>query len=316
MDHQKLNEWLDHSTSESNQYTHRLLKENLEYRETILSELKQEVQKAHEDTKHHLRQLAGFSLDPLNTPTIDVIPEGISENIVRDPTEGYPEKLELKTLKGFFGEIFAGIIAESFSHFNIAHWKVPAYPFRFHNSAYDQLERWRQTDINPKTTPGRTGDDMLAFYQDNRGMITHSLVCEAKCSKGHNKGLVDKAHNQASGKEPRPLDILRLIDILRDYDDSESQNWIKALRILFNRNIQSDYERCDLVSYICGTAPRRSETWMQKDAPHPNYTVGRRLESVEIHLQEVDKLVRQLYGVEAHSEIDDLISEEHDDDTE
>ncbi len=315
MDRQKLTEWLDHSTSASNQYTHRLLKENLEYRETILSELKQEVQKAHEDTKRHLRQLAGFSLDPLDTPTIDVISKGISENIVRDPTEGYPEKLELKTLKGFFGEIFAGIIAENFSHFDIAHWKVPAYPFRFHNSAYDQLERWRQTETNPRTTPGRTGDDMVAFYQDSRGKITHSLVCEAKCSNGHKKSLINKAHNQANSKEPRPVEILRLIDILRDYDDPDSQNWRKSLQILYSRNIQSDYERCDLVSYICGATPKKSQTWMQKDTPHPNYTVGRRLESVEIHLQGVDTLVMQLYGVEAHSEIDDLISEE-DDDTE
>lgn len=318
MDSQKLIEWLDHSISASNNhsYTHRLLKENLEHRETILSELKQVVQKAHEDTKRRLRKLAGFSLDPLAIPnmdSVDVNAESRTECVLRDPTEGYPEKLEIKTLKGFFGEIFAGIIAENFSHFNIVNWKVPAYPFRFHNSAYDQLERWRQTDISPKTTPGRTGDDMLAFYQDNRGVITHSLVCEAKCSNGHNKGLVDKAHNQASSKEPRPVDLLRLIEILSDYDDSESQNWMKALQILFNRNIQADYERCDLVSYICGRKPKKSETWMRKDTPHPNYTVGRRLESVEIHLQEVDQFVKQIYGVTTQNENDTLSSEEDDD---
>ena len=154
---------------------------------------------------------------------------------------------------------------------------------------------------------------MLAFHKTINGTITHSLVCEAKCSNSHDMRMVAKAHNQVNSEELRPVEILRLIDILRDYDDPESQNWRKALQILYSRNIHSDYERCDLVSFICGTIPKRATTLIQKDTPHPNYTVGRRLESVEIHLQEVDQLVKQVYGVTTQSENDTLPSEEDDD---
>lgn len=300
MDITKLNGWLQNTVTiqEEQNYTHRLLQENLEHRQTTMAELQQTIQRAHEDTKRHLRELAGYSLDPFDTPTV-TSNEASNDDLDisrRDPTQGYPERLELKTLKGFFGEIFAGIVAENFSHFNIDGWKVPVYPFRFHRSAFHQLERWRQTESEPGTTPGRTGDDMLAFYRDADGTITHSLVCEAKCSKDHNRGLIDSAHRQASGKEPRPVDILNLIDILRDYDDPESQQWKTALQVLYSRNIRTDYERFDLVSYICGTFPKRTTTWMESDAPNPNYTAGRKLESVEIHLHGVDELIREVYN--------------------
>jgi len=103
MDRQRLTEWLDDSTSESNKYsyTHRLLKEKPEQRALILDNLRKYIEQAHADAVRHLRRPAGISLDPLATPTFD-------------PAEGYPEKLPDRTLKGYLGEVLAGLIAESF----------------------------------------------------------------------------------------------------------------------------------------------------------------------------------------------------------
>jgi hypothetical protein len=292
MDTPEISEWLKNATTSKDKYTHRILTEDRAMRDHIMCELKQVVQKAHEDTRQHLRTLAGISLDPFDEETGEV-PDG--RLLARDPTIGYPEKLELQTLKGYFGEIFAGLISESFSHFDMEGWRVPAYPFRFHQTAFDQLERWRQTGREPGKTVGRTGNDMLAFFLDANGKITHSLVCEAKCSNGHSANLISDAHKQASSTESRPVDILRLIEILQNYDDPESKKWKKALQILYNRDIQTDYERCDLVSYICGKPPTDSNTWLSPHKPHSKYTAGRRLEAVEIHLSKVDELVKEVY---------------------
>lgn len=296
MGYLNLNGWLQESPTERKEhhYTHRLLTENLEHREHILSDLKQTVQHAHEDTKRHLRKLAGLSLDPFNVT--DVSTNSSSNNFIgKDPTKGYPEKLDVTTLKGYFGETFAAIVAEYFPHFGMSGWKVPVYPFRFHKSAFYALEKWRQTGIEPGKIPGRHGDDMLAFRRDAAGNITHSIVCESKCTDSHRTDLIAEAHEQASSPNIRPFDIIFLADALEDYSDTNSKNWAQALRAFYFRDVRAENERCDLVSYICGKSPKRSTTWLSLDAPHPNYTAGRSLESVEIHLQDVDELIKEVY---------------------
>jgi hypothetical protein len=272
-----INSWFVHveTNKKRRNYTHRLL---------------------HEDAIRHFRKLAGISLDPFDSSDNELQNQQ-SRLPRRDPIAGYPEKLNIITLQGYFGEIFAGIIAESYPHFGIHGWKVPAYPFRLHRSAYYVLEKWRHTGTEPGIIPGREGDDMVAFYKDDTGAVIHALVCEAKCSTDHDSTLIAKAHTQASHSMPRPVDILYLIEILQDSTDPESKNWANDLQVFYHREIQSSDERLDLVSYICGRSPVRSQTWVSSDEPHPNYTAGRKLEAVEIHLQNVEKLIKDVYGV-------------------
>lgn len=287
--------WLSNEINESEdkRYRHRLLKEKPGCRHDILDELKKFVQNAHEDARRYLRKPLE-SLDPL---------EQLSAS---DLADGYPELLNINDLKGYFGEIFAGLIAEHFSPFGHS-WTVPAFLFRFHDMGFQRLEEHRQTGEEIKKTPGRTGDDCLAFQLGSRGQIVRSLVCESKCAKGRASATsIAEAHEKLSKDYPRPVDIRKIIEILADHDDPESAEWIDPLRQLLLRDPNelrdhnSGYERCDFVCYVCGSSPIRGNrrTWMSTTKPHEKYTGRRKLEAVETHLNNVDGLVREVYGKE------------------
>jgi hypothetical protein len=98
----KISDWLKKSIFESaeKKYRYRLLEENLEHRDEMIKELQVLVQEAHEDFRQHIRNLLGYSLDPLGEPCTTY------------PLDDHPRCWPLKTLKGYFGEIFAGVIAE------------------------------------------------------------------------------------------------------------------------------------------------------------------------------------------------------------
>ena len=261
--------------------------ENRKQRDEVLEDLKSYVYAAHEDARRRLRRLAGITLDPLGvTPT-------------NDPAEGYPERLHIQTLKGYFGEVFAGLIAETLSPFGESGWKVPAFLFRFHLVEFQQLEKLRQRGGEAKVRPGRTGDDCLAF-QLSEGRIVKSLYCEAKCTPGHDSNMIAEAHAKVS--EAELVDLLQIIEVLIEYDDPVSSQWVEALRQLWLSlpDPPRDYERCDLVSYVCGRSPVQGNrsTWMDTQKPHAKYTAKRRLEAVEVHLQNIEALICQVYGKE------------------
>lgn len=247
--------------------------------------LKTLVLESHEDAKRHLRDLAGVNLDPLQ------------KIATCDPTEGYPEKLELQTLKGYFGEIIAGIVAVNYSRFGENDWQMPVSFFRFHDLAFDQIERLRQNPGLAKKIPGRTGDDNLAFVRTTDGDIRKGLVCEAKCTASHDSSLVADAHEKVSEVNLLPVSLRKIIEVLSDYDDTESREWVDALRKLWLSGDKT-FERYDLVSYTCGRSPvRASQTsWIDGDQPHPKYTGGRLLEATEIHLTDVEQLISEVYG--------------------
>lgn len=290
MDSQQLSIWLDHSISKSNKhaYTHRLLKEKPEQRNLILEHLQKYIEKAHADAIRHLRRPAEISLDPLAKPRFD-------------PAIGYPEKLPMKTLKGYLGEVLAGIIAESFIHFDQDGWKVPAYSFRFHQVAFDYIDTIREGGETPSDIPGRTGDDTLAFLRRSDGSIKKALVCESKCITKYRPEKCAEAHKKVSQSGTKPIEIRRLLEIFRDYEDPESKDWKEALYSLFFEDVSGDYERCDLVSYVCGKSPVSRQTWIDSDVPHPEYRVKRQLETVELHISDLDEFVKLIYGVKDSS---------------
>jgi DEAD/DEAH box helicase len=305
-----ISSWLSDSVSESEdkRYIHRLIKENLSQRNLILDELISIVQKSHDDARNRLRKLAGNSLEPFeDSPKID-------------PTKGYPERLHHQSLKGYFGEIFAGIIAENFAPFGEGDWEVPVFLFRVHIVEFQHLEFLNQTGEKAKKRPGRTGDDCLAFRRNSEGVIISSLACEAKCTANHKTNMISEAHEKASAVNIKPVDIPQLIEILQDYDDLVSNEWVNALRVLWLQKVKKNYERCDLVSYICGEHPsakRQRKAWISTEKAHENYTSGRRLEAVEIHLHDVENLIKAVYvpqtGIILSTDVSAQIVQEPDD---
>ncbi|HEY4032970.1 MAG TPA: hypothetical protein VGL94_03285, partial [Ktedonobacteraceae bacterium] len=284
MDRVKLSNWLQYAlvgTSNDNRYRHSLLKEDLNQRDEIIEELKQYIQDAHEDARYHLRELAGYSLDPFE------------ENIAGDPSQGYPESLHITTLKGYFGETFAAIIAQHFFPFEVNNWEVPAFLFRFHIVELQHLEAINQVGGEVKPRPGRTGDDFLAFQRDSNGKIVRVLYCEAKCTAGHDDGMIAKAYKKTS--ESPIVDFLRIIEVLKGKSGPSAEQWIDAIR---RARGNAQYERYDLISYVCGQHPKRNSVWLPTDKPHESYEAERRLEAVETHLYDIETLIREIYSSE------------------
>ena len=278
----KLLKWLSNeiSKSEDKRYRHRLLKERQERRTEVIKELKSFVLEAHEDARHRLRRLAGISLDPCSDSSED------------DPSEGYPQRLHIQTLKGYFGEIFAGLIAENLSPFG-KDWDVPVFLFRHHLPAFHRLEKLRQGE-EAKKDFGRFGDDCLAFQRDELRQIIRILYCEAKCILRNHKDKIEEAHAKVS--EASIVDIPQVIEVLLERGDPISLQWADSLRNIWLDDANQEYERLDLVSYICPPVRGSEETRIPRDKPHEKYTGGRQLEAVETHLHDIEDLVREIYG--------------------
>ena len=281
--------WLSGTLSrpDGGRYWHLLLKQVIARRSDVLADLQACVQRAHDDARRHLRQVAGTPLDPLGADD-------------PDPAEGYPERLHPITLQGYFGEVFAGLVAQEFSPFDEDGWQVPAFLFRFHMVAFQQLDRLARSGGEATPIPGRTGNDCLAFRRGPEGELVGHLVCEAKCTPDHDSHWIAEAHEQVSSPELRPVDLLQVIDILRETDGQEARQWVECLRKLYLSPHTSTSERSDLVVYLCGRSPVRGtqQTWMDTARPHARYTGGRRLQAVEVHLSDVTNLIRLVYGVE------------------
>jgi hypothetical protein len=288
-----LKNWLVNTIQKSadEKYYHRCLEEDLALRDTIHQELQKLVYHAHEDARQSLRNLVGIP------QSLDLSEEqetlGVNTAIIDD----FPRYLELKTLKGYFGEIMAAVVAEHFNPLD-EDWQVFAFPFRLHQTAYHALEKVRQEGGPAPTIIGRLGDDMLAFQCNEQGKITHILFCEGKCTSRHSANQISEAHKKSSGNKLIPDDCSILIGILQNYASpgSQEEQWIKALRHLWWSVKNPIHERCDLVTYVCGLPPARNNTIIiSKSNPHKDYTATRRLEAVEIHLHDVDGLIEEAY---------------------
>lgn len=293
-----LTKWLSNQITRNKKYTHRLLKENLDGREHILSELTAYVQYAHADAKQWLHRTLGIE------DTLDPFGETSTSNLA----ELYPTHLPLMTLQGYFGEIFAAIVAEYLSPCDEDGWAVPAFLFRFHNEAFHTLERMTQKGQQSTKIIGRTGDDQLAFLRGADGKVVKYLYCEAKCLSQHHSAKTREAHEKVSGDIP--VDVVQLIDILQQkygqHKDEETKQWIDSLqnfRLRLHEKRSSGFERCDMVVYI-GDHPKKETTiWLPTDRPHTAYTAKRRLEAVEVHLHDVQALVGHVYGKDMDGEL-------------
>lgn len=167
------------------------------------------------DLRRHLQ-----SLDPLGASVVETSPVP------------YPGALGLQTLKGYFGELLAGVCAELFRPFDGGPWKVPAYLFRFDIVAFQELERIRQGQPVKVAIPGRPGDDCLAFRRAADGHISATLICEAKCTHDHDAGMIADAHTKVSDTLRTPVDLPQLIEILGARSDDDSRSWANALSAL------------------------------------------------------------------------------------
>lgn len=283
-----ITEWLSPRVSQSTdgRYRHQLLIEDTSRWNELQPSIKRYFRFAHADAVRRLRKLAGVSLHPFRP----------SETRI-DPARNYPHSFGMTVLKGYFGEVFCFILAESYSPCGISNWEAPCFLFRYHLVAFQQLEVVNMGATPSTMIPGRTGDDALAFRRDRTGRITAVLYCEAKCTATHDSNLITKAHEKVS--QPGPVDILQMIEVLQDYENPEAERWIIALHHFREKLLSGEVDRKNLVCYVCGQRPVINDTWIPTDRPHEAYaTHDRCLEAIEVHLDNVEATISAVYSSE------------------
>jgi hypothetical protein len=164
-----------------------------------------------------------------------------------------------------------------------------------HLQAFQYLEQRSQNGNAPSAIVGRTGDDCLAFRRDANGQVIAVLFCEAKCTATHDAGLIKEAHEKLSVSAI--VDVLRLVDVLRDSASADAQDWITALQSfhLSLRAVPPVFQRVDLLCYVHSSVPIRNATWITTNAPHSAYTGGRPLEVFEVRMTDVLVRLREIY---------------------
>jgi hypothetical protein len=275
----ELQAWLPSTEATNGTYRHARLTEDSARRVEGLASLASLAAEAHRDARERLERLVGISLDPLSAEA-------------PSSWHRYPEALHTSVLQGYLGELLAGLIAENYQPHG-RRWAVPAFLFRGHLVAYQDLERRRQLGGPARPIPGRTGDDALAFEVDQDGAIVAWLWCEAKCTHDHVSTLISDGHDQLSAAIRIPVDLTQLIAILQESPDPDSERWIASLRELLFAS--EPPPRFDMFVYVCGRKPVQRPSWIPEDAPHSSYTGARSLEAVEVHLECFDEVLTAAY---------------------
>ena len=272
--------WLSVVDADHGGYRHARLDEEPAERAAGLAALARVVEAAHEDALRWIKEMSAISLDPFDDDDVAV---------------EYPHGLHTITLQGYMGKIFAGLYAENFRPHGLP-WEVPAFLFRFHNAAIEGLDRRLPLGDEASRTPGRTGDDCVAFHRGPDGRIEAWLNSEAKCTAGHRSALIAQGHVQVGRPLVRPASGLQLIDVLLDSDRPDRDEWVAALRLLRSEAARADpATRADLFLYVCGQRPIRARSWISEACPEPSYRGLNPLEAVEIHLDDVDAVLVVAY---------------------
>ncbi|MDP2158794.1 MAG: hypothetical protein Q8K68_13920 [Nitrospirota bacterium] len=273
-------------------YRLRVWRENRAGFAAIQSELINYVDEGFEDARRRLRRGFEDDLSPFHDPP-------------SDPAENYPALLHRITLQGYFGETLSVMAVEHFGAHGHMDWMVPAFLFRLHDQEFQHLESINERlaagqafdpDDMAERRPGRTGDDGIAFRISDENIITDILTLEAKCLASSNNAKIEEAHKKLAGAGLRPPGIRELINILDEYSTTEAQMWQEALLKLWQQGYGVAV-RYDGIGYTCGRVPTDPGrvAWMPADAPHPAYTVNRKLEGMEFQFSNLNTVIDTVY---------------------
>ncbi|MFZ0761115.1 MAG: hypothetical protein WAM69_14295 [Candidatus Sulfotelmatobacter sp.] len=250
------------------------------------------LDEAFEDARIRIRRGFEDDLSPFSDPA-------------HDPAANYPALLHRVTLQGYLGETLAVLAVEHWGALGHTDWIVPAFLFRLHDQEFQHLESINERlrageaydpDANAEQRPGRTGDDGLAFRLNGQNDITEVLTLEAKCLAQNNNAKIQEAHEKLAAGRLLPSGVRELINLLDEYDTPEAERWEEALLKLWRGGYRTA-ARHDGVGYTCGRIPAQAGrvAWMPANAPHPAYTVTRRLEGMEFQFADLNTVVDTLY---------------------
>ena len=262
--------WLNCEVSENSSYIHLLLNaDGTNLPEELITYFKDAHKQAQQK---YIDKINEFNLDPLNQPPI------------------YTAVLPLKTLQGYLGEVFGGLIAITQRPFNL-NWEIPVHLFSFHDTVFDWLDMYLQNTETSAEIPGRTGDDNLAFVRNENNEITAVLFIEAKCTLTHNPSLINDAHSSLSKGNIFPVSRDKIKQLLIEKGDSESLNFVDAI----NNIVKTQKNRFDMVSYLYSKKPERKHSWISQSEINRFYKGNRNLVAAELCITDLLKSIDKIY---------------------
>lgn len=278
---QQLKSWLvaHHTTTGAPSYSHIHITENRSNRETARPILLKYLKVAHEDARRYFRFAYRAPLDPRRA------------ELFTQAHENYPVQVGDITLAGLFGEVFAALVAELYAPHS-EQWLIPAFCFRAHSTVFAELIRAALKGTNPRATPGRLGDDCLAFAVDSNNLITAVLAAEAKCSFTHRRQSINEGHKSLSERDALQLEYFRLIETLRA-GGGATHEWISAIEAF--RDAVDEAQKKDLLLYAYGTPPKRSRTWISVNKKHRKHVSLTHLVSAEVCITELKNFILSAY---------------------
>lgn len=237
---------------------------------------------AHADARSIFHDSLGITLDPRGG---------------RPPIE-YPRSLPLMTRKGYFGEVFCGILAEAGQVHTGDEWTVPIFLFRLHTQAEEYLMRLITGEPAGSAILGRTGSDNLALSLNGDGTVKAILGAEAKCYTVFNATKAREALTDLGAQAAVPVSLGQLKRLLAEIDPDRFETTILDLETIIRNARQATVPRHDLLVLIFENPSVRNYNTPRISVANKtaNYAAGRRLQVVEVHLPGAGALIEELYA--------------------
>jgi len=299
----ELEERFEEYPSANGRFGHTLLEQAEEDDGSLAAALKGYFESAHLDARTYFHSFMGIDLHP--------------DADCDAPVVAYPRSLPITTRRGLFGEVLAGLLAESYEFVGGYVWCVPVFLFRYHDDASNYLFTLVRDPTQTRQTIGRLGTDFIGLSLSEEGDIVRIISGEAKWRKTLTQGKVDELmHGEwvddgfggrmRSGKgvwrdlnnEPNPPSGARQLQrLLQEYDPEGFDAAILCLeKALVARN-PSIIPKTDLIVVAGnGSATREAGACLLpwEDIPS-DYTAANDLQIVEVVLTGGEDLIDAVY---------------------
>ena len=268
---------------------------------TLAKALKKYFESAHLDARNRFHSFIG----------IDLHPDADGDA----PIATYPGSLPSTTRRGWFGEVLAGLLTESYEYIGDHNWKVPIFLFRYHDDAANYLFTLARDPTQIRQTIGRLGTDFIGLSLNNDGEVVRIISGEAKWRLTLTQAKVDDVMlgNKVKGsavrsgkgvwrdlnKEPSPPSGARqLLELLREYDPNGFDSAILCLERALVVKDPAPIPKTDLIVFAGnGRAKReKGECLLPWEAVPDEYTAGNDLQIVEVVLQGGEDLIDTIYA--------------------
>lgn len=286
----------------SGTYGHLLLEQRITaISDTDISELRPYFESAHQDAREVFHAAARISLHP--------------EDGEKGDHATYPNCLPPKTVRGLFGEVMCGIVAENYSLVGGKTWRVPIFLFREHAPVARYIFDLVRDPARIKEVHGRPGNDFIGLELDADGTILAFIAGEAKwradltastidgIMKGDGKGkgaarvwADNGVWNDINTALLIPQGIQQICDLLKMKDRDGYARTILSLDQALLTDVGPP--RTDMVLIAGNRAATRAvgTALLPTAAPPAEYKAARPLQIVEIVFLGGEDMIERLYA--------------------